>query len=190
MQRSACSYSAFWLLLMLGAALVFVACGEQGGDSGGDQGAWTDEPVGSQDWLAGTPQEKFETIAGQFAGFSAAMMEVGYRYNELYFAGEDENWQMAAYHAEKIGDAVERGIERRPARGASAQPFLTNALPEMVEAIESENPERFEVSFENLRMNCNSCHHMEEMGHLEIRTPVRRIYPWGTMDEYGNDARE
>lgn len=169
------------LLLMLCGAMVFVACGEQADDP-----AWTDEPVGSQDWLRGAPQEKFETIADQFAGFSAAMMEVGYRYNELYFAGLDENWEMAAYHNDKIGSATERGFERRPARAESeiARAFIDNVLPEMDEAIASEDPEQFEIAFEDLRNNCNACHQVEEMGHLEVRTPVRRIYPWGTMQEY------
>ena len=183
------SWPALGLVLMLCGALVFVACGEQPTEE--DTG-WTDEPVGSQDWLAGDPQEKFETIADQFAGFSAAMMEVVYRYNELYFAGQDENWEMATYHTEKIGDAIERGFERRPARGEStmAQSFMDSVLPEMHEAIESRELERFEVSFENLRNNCNACHQVEEMGHLEVRTPVRRVFPWGTMSEHEDAVGE
>ena len=174
------------LMTMLALALVFVACEREPGAEAEGDAAWTDEPVGSQDWLAGPPQEKFETIADQFAGFSAAMMEVGYRYNELYFAGQDENWQMATYHAEKIGDAIALGFERRPARAESAmaQSFMDNVLPEMLEAIETQDPEQFEISFEDLRNNCNACHQVEEMGHLEMRTPVRRLYPWGSMDEY------
>ena len=38
-------------------------------------------------WINGTEQEKLETIENQFRGFDNAMTEVGYRYQELYWAG-------------------------------------------------------------------------------------------------------
>ncbi|MFA9478145.1 hypothetical protein ACERK3_07520 [Phycisphaerales bacterium AB-hyl4] len=82
-------------------------------------------PTGeSQTWLEGDSQSQLDQLAAQFGGFSAAMVEVGYRYNELYFAGDEANWPLAKYHVEKIRDAIEKGIERRPGRGASARPFL------------------------------------------------------------------
>ncbi len=53
------------------------------------------DPVGSQDWLTGDTREKLETITNHLRGFDMAMVETGYRYNELYWAGEDENWDYA-----------------------------------------------------------------------------------------------
>jgi len=54
----------------------------------------------------GTEQEKINTIEKQFRGFDNAMVETGYRYQELYWAGQDENWEYADYQLEKI--AIER----------------------------------------------------------------------------------
>ena len=86
-------------------------------------------------WIKGNEQEKLETIENQFRGFDMAMVETGYRYQELYWAGQDENWEYADYQLEKIQKAIENGLERRPKRTSSAQHFLTVTLPQMKEAL-------------------------------------------------------
>jgi len=56
---------------------------------------------GPDGWLKGDESQKFETIAKQLRGFDMAMVETGYRYQELYWAGKDENWEYASYQVEK-----------------------------------------------------------------------------------------
>jgi hypothetical protein len=90
---------------------------------------------GEGGWLAGTVDEKFETVAGQLRGFDMAMVETGYRYNELYWAARDGNWGYAGYQAGKIRTAIENGVVRRPKRAKSAETFLTIALPAVQAAI-------------------------------------------------------
>jgi hypothetical protein len=70
-------------------------------------------------------------------GFDLAMMEVGYRYTELHWAGQDKNWDYAKYQCEKIQHVIELAMERRTNRAPSAQWFLTNAIPPMKAAIEA-----------------------------------------------------
>jgi hypothetical protein len=79
---------------------------------------------GEGGWLAGTTDEKFDTVAKQLRGFDMAMVETGYRYNELYWAAQDSNWGYAEYQVLKIRTAVENGLERRPNRAKSAETFL------------------------------------------------------------------
>lgn len=56
-------------------------------------------------WIKGNEQEKLETIENQFRGFDMAMVETGYRYQELYWAGQDENWEYADHPGKNpIGD--------------------------------------------------------------------------------------
>lgn len=86
-------------------------------------------------WIKGNEQKKLETIENQFRGFDMAMVETGYRYQELYWAGQDENWEYADYQLEKIQKAIENGLERRPKRAPSAHHFLTVTLPQMSEAL-------------------------------------------------------
>ncbi|CDS98105.1 exported hypothetical protein [Sphingobacterium sp. PM2-P1-29] len=88
-----------------------------------------------EQWIKGNEQKKLETIENQFRGFDMAMVETGYRYQKLYWAGQDENWGYADYQLEKIQKAIENGLERRPKRAQSAQHFLIVTLPQMKEAL-------------------------------------------------------
>jgi hypothetical protein len=135
------------------------------------------DPVGSQDWLTGDTSEKLETITNHLRGFDMAMVETGYRYNELYWAGEDENWDYARYQIEKIALAMDRGLERRPARAESARSFMNQSIPEMEQAVESEDPEHFMREFENFTQSCNACHAAEEVPHFNVKIPDVRQSP-------------
>jgi hypothetical protein len=129
--------------------------------------------------LKGDENQKFETIAKQLRGFDMAMVETGYRYQELYWAGKDENWEYAAYQAEKIKVAIENGLERRPKRAASAQNFLNVALPEIGKAIATRDTIQFKQAFTALTANCMACHALEKVSFVTVKTPVERQSPVG-----------
>lgn len=132
---------------------------------------------GIDGWLKGDKNQKFETIAKQLRGFDMAMVETGYRYQELYWAGKDENWEYAAYQAEKIKVAIENGLERRPKRAASAQNFLNIVLPEMSKAIASKDTAQFTQAFTALTANCLACHALEKVAYVTVKTPLERQSP-------------
>lgn len=138
-----------------------------------------DEPAGPGGWLDGDIQEKFDRLAAQHQGFSRAMQEVGYRYTEMYFAGKEENWELATYHGEKIVDAMELGFERRPDREASAETFINETMPQMLEVFENENEEAFEKNFKMVKRECNTCHGKEEVAFINVKTPEQRLAPVG-----------
>jgi len=52
-----------------------------------------------------------------------AIIETGYRYQELYWVGQDESWDYADYQIEKIRKAIENGLERRHKRAKSSEHF-------------------------------------------------------------------
>jgi len=136
-----------------------------------------DEPAGPGGWLKGDSQQKFDTVARQLGGFSAAMRDVGYRYIELYWAGTDGNWDYASYQAAKIGSAIEDGIERRHGRAESAARFLNNDLPVMKEAIDAQDRDIFMSAFSSFTQACNTCHYAEDVPFITIEKPVERISP-------------
>jgi hypothetical protein len=129
------------------------------------------------DWIKGTEAEQIKTIEKQFRGFDNAMVETGYRYQELYWAGQDENWEYADYQLEKIKIAIEHGLERRPNRAKSAEHFLTYALPEMKESVERKDPEIFNNTFQLLTISCNNCHAMEKVSFFNVQAPTERQSP-------------
>jgi hypothetical protein len=152
----------------------------QGACDGPAVGTGRGESGEAEGWPAGTVDERVDAVARHVGGFSVTMREVGYRHNELYFAGLEENWALADYHLEHIEEAVEDGVERRPARAASARFFMEQDLPAMAEALEAGDSERFLEGYRQLTRACNVCHQREDMGFLEVRIPDRRLYAWRT----------
>ena len=137
----------------------------------------TYEPAGPGGWLEGNEQEKFNTVAKQLRGFDMAMVETGYRYTELYWAGQDENWEYAEYQLEKIRTAIENGLERRPKRAESAQPFLNNIFPQMKEAIQAQDSAFFMKGFVMVQNGCKSCHIKEDVPFIQATIPKVRLSP-------------
>jgi hypothetical protein len=128
-------------------------------------------------WLAGSDEERFDRVARQLRGFDMAMMEVGYRYTELCWAGQDKNWDYAKYQCEKIQHVIELAMQRRTNRAPSAQWFLTNGIPPMMAAIEAKDGGRFEKQMSLFTASCNTCHAMEKMPFVTVQMPERRLSP-------------
>ena len=137
----------------------------------------TDKETTQGDWIRGTEKEQIKTIEKQFRGFDNAMVETGYRYQELYWAGQDENWEYADYQLDKIKLAIENGLERRPKRAKSAEHFLTYVLPEMKKSLEKKDVEIFNKNFQTMTINCNSCHSMEKVPFFSVQIPTDRQSP-------------
>jgi hypothetical protein len=129
------------------------------------------------DWIKGTELEKLKTIEKQFRGFDNTMVETGYRYKELYWAGQDENWDYANYQLEKIKLTIENGLERRPKRAKSAEHFLNHILPEMQKSIRNKDTAIFNKKFQTMTINCNSCHAMEKVPYFMVKPPIERQSP-------------
>lgn len=134
----------------------------------------TNQTESGDSWLKGSPDEKFEEIAHQLGGFSRTMVEVGYRYSELYWAGMDENWKYADHQIEHIIEAMEDGLKRRPVRAESSQDFMEVAIPEMEKIIEMEDKELFLKGFQAFTSACNACHAKEGESFIMVAIPENR----------------
>jgi hypothetical protein len=136
-------------------------------------------PTENEAWLlVGTLDDRFTRVARQLRGLDVAMIEVGHRYGELHWAGQDHNWEYATYQLEKIRTAMSRGVERRPKRGPSAR-MLDGALAGVEEAITAKDPARFAERFDALTATCNACHQAERVPFIHVRTPSIRTSPVG-----------
>jgi hypothetical protein len=109
-------------------------------------------------------------------GFDVALVETGYRYGELYWAGKDENWEYATYQLEKIETAVANGTERRPKRAASAR-MLEGALAPVKNAIGRRDAAGFDAAFTTLTATCNACHVAERVPFVHVELPRVRLSP-------------
>jgi hypothetical protein len=105
------------------------------------------------------------------------MIEIGYRYQELWWAGADENWAYATYQADKIELSLKNALERRPKRRASAEEIFLPALAEMRRAVERRERAGFESAFGGLTAACNSCHAAEAVADFHVEIPGERLSP-------------
>ncbi len=137
-------------------------------------------PSGGE-WLKGSPPEQVRTIEKQLRGLDVTMAEIGYRFTELYFAGQDGNWDYAKYQAEKIDLALRLALERRPKRAQSAQPFLEQDLPFVRQVIEAGDRARFPQAMDRLRAASMKCHTNENVPYFTVELPEHRISPVRTI---------
>ena len=134
----------------------------------------TENEAYATEWLGASKTEILDNIEDQFQGFSRTMTETAYRYHELYWAGQDQNWEYAEYQREHIEEAMELGFLRRPDREASSQQFMSQALPNMKRVISEEDKEKFLTEFTSLTASCNTCHAMEEVAFMTVKIPPKR----------------
>jgi len=127
------------------------------------------------EWLTGTTGERFQVVERQLRGLDVAMVEIGYRFSELYFAGSDRNWEYAKYQVDKIDTALRLALVRRPLRAASAEPFLNEDLPPVKEVIERRDGEAFLPIMDRLRTACMTCHVAEQVPHFTVELPENRL---------------
>ncbi len=125
-------------------------------------------------WAGETMEEILDNIEDQFGGFDQTMMETNYRYNELYWAGLDENWGYAEYHLDKVLSSLKKGFVRRPDREASAAQFVNTSVPRLMETIEAGDKDAFLELFGRLAATCNTCHEMEDVAFVQVIIPEKR----------------
>lgn len=157
-----------FILILFALSLIIFSCNQ------------TENPKGK--WLNGSNQENIEKIEEHFKGFGVAMFEIGYRYQELYWALIDENWDYAEHQIDEIEETLLLALERRPSRKKSATNFIDNALPEMIKFINEKNSNEINTKFDNFTNACNACHAMEQMTFIYISKPEIRTSPVRNMN--------
>lgn len=127
-------------------------------------------------WITGDTDQKFAKVAKHLRGLDVAMVEIGYRYGELSWAGRDQNWPFAAYQLDKISLALSQAVERRPKRAASAA-MLDPALQAVKRAVGAKDSAGFQTAFETLTQTCNTCHATEQVPFMKVAPPQQRSSP-------------
>ena len=127
------------------------------------------------EWLRGTTGERFQEVERQLRGLDVAMVEIGYRFGELYFAGLDGNWDYARYQTQKIETALRLALVRRPKREESARPFLNEDLRVALEVVERKDAGTFPDVMERLRTACMKCHVRENVPYFVVEFPEVRL---------------
>lgn len=132
----------------------------------------------SNRWLldADTDVDRFKKLEIYLRGFDQPMMEVGERYQRLYDAIRDRNWELADYQWNKIRLTINTGLMKRPKRTQNAEDiFLDTAWPEMEAAIKSKDDGRIQAQFMVIRQTCMACHIAEQVPFMNDRPLFRDL---------------
>jgi len=115
-------------------------------------------------WLTGVSDrdEQVMLIENYLRGFSTSMRETGDRYLSMHQAIVDENYPLASYQWDKLREAVELGIIKRPGRAENAvNMFLGEPWQQLSDALESGDHNSIVERFNVARNLCMACHAAE-----------------------------
>jgi hypothetical protein len=134
------------------------------------------------------------TTAG--AGTSAAVLEAyspglgemmslqQMRHVKLWFAGQAENWDLAAYELDELGEGFDDIVKFHPTHKDSpvapkdAIPrMVTEPLQALRAAVEKKDSHAFERAYDSLTTSCNNCHQATNFGFNAVQTPATNPYP-------------
>ena len=107
------------------------------------------------------------------------MLGLQIRHARLWFAGEAQNWTLAAFELQEIKEAFDAVVEQNPEHAIFQPERLADILPAMTkapvmalrDAIDHGSKAQFEAAFDGLSAVCTSCHHIAGNDFLVIQRP-------------------
>lgn len=130
----------------------------------------------SPNWLldAKDDQERFRRIQIYAGGTYEQMWQIGYRYQQVYRAIVDENWELGEYHWGRLRDVLNVALMKRPNRTPNAEAiFLDSAWQQLDRALKGRVPSEAKRAFLAERGTCMACHIAEKKPFLND-TPIFR----------------
>lgn len=105
-------------------------------------------------------------------GFGEFMGNVQIHHAKLWFAGIDNNWELADFEINEIkelfGDIQKYQAERVETK---TLPMIYPALDRVIEVIKNKDSKDFRESFINLTNTCNQCHMLVKYGFNHVKIP-------------------
>jgi hypothetical protein len=106
------------------------------------------------------------------------------RHVKLWFAEQADNWDLAAYEIDELGEGFDDVVKFHPTHKDSpvapkdAIPRLVNEpLRGLRAAIDKKDSHAFEQAYDALTASCNSCHQATNFGFNRVQRPALNPYP-------------
>ena len=111
------------------------------------------------------------------------MLGIQIRHARLWFAGQAQNWLLAAFELQEIKEAFDAVVEQnpdhaifQPQRLADILPALTKApITALRDAIDHGSKAEFEKAYDGLSAACSGCHRVAGNDFLIIQRPRAAI---------------
>jgi len=116
-------------------------------------------------------KEPYEPGLGEF------MTATQLRHAKLWFAGKDDNWNLAAYEIDEIKEGLEDAARLHPTfDGVPVAEMIKTIINPRIErlekAVERKNSTQFIAAFDELTNGCNSCHAGAGKPFIHIQRPT------------------
>lgn len=114
-------------------------------------------------------------------GFGDFMGKVQNRHAKLWFAGVNENWELAEFEMHELEEVIEDIRTVYPNREETQSlPIIEPSLETVNNAIKQRDAEAFQKGYLTLTNACNSCHQATKVEFIRIKTPT--IPPHSNQD--------
>lgn len=119
------------------------------------------------DSLSQKVSETYTPGMGEFMG------SIQTHHSKLWFAGQNQNWQLANFEVHEMTEALEN-IQKYNSYRTEAKylNILTTPLKKITIAIENKNMADFKNSFVLITNTCNACHKATGFGYNVVKIPV------------------
>lgn len=114
---------------------------------------------------------------------SHVMLDVGEHVSNLWFAGQRENWPLAAFYLKKTKSHLEWAVSIKPERKTKAGAKLdlkallgaleAGTLTQLEQAVEAKDPKGFAAAYTATLEGCYNCHVICEKPYLRTHLPER-----------------
>jgi hypothetical protein len=121
------------------------------------------------------------TLSERLPDQSHAMEDAGYHFENLWFAGDKQNWPLASYYLRKTQAYLNLAVQIKPIRktesGAEVNlkgiwDAVNNSfLTEVGKAIEDKDPVKFKTAYRQTIEGCIACHTACEKSYLRVQVP-------------------
>lgn len=114
-------------------------------------------------------------------GLGDFMSGIQVHHSKLWFAGQNQNWELADFEIHEIEEAIEDIEEYHEGRKEIEQiDMIKPALERLEAAIDKRDPIAFNTGFNILTNTCNACHQAAGHGFIVIKSPD--IPPFSNQD--------
>ena len=115
--------------------------------------------------------ETYKPGFGEFMGYVQA------HHAKLWYAGENNNWDLAKFEIDEIKETMD-AIKQYETDRKETQllPMIYPALVSVDSAIDKKDPSLFKSSFTTLTNTCNACHQAAQFGFNVVKVPEDQMF--------------
>lgn len=129
------------------------------------------------DWLMGTTDEKFNTLAGIQPGMGTVMIDYSNRFTNMYYAAKAGNWDLASYMLKEAMEIQEVGETTAPALAEALTSFEDSYLTPLGNTIQAKDFKAFQQAFNDGVKGCNGCHVAQGHPYIKYVLPKQPTSP-------------